>query len=174
MGNRIIRWWTALGVCLLGALGTGIGTAQASPSSVCCYVPPPYYEVINVSTYENFTDFTRRVALCYPGGGGTCSITRESSVSTTVQTSLSATAGTIASQLGFSLSRSSSTSVTCNSPRMTTGQYYAAYAVGTRKFYQIRKWQGDGIHPARVIGTSGTLAAWQPYSYPAIYCSVYP
>ncbi len=164
----------SVGSVLLAApllLAGGLSSAHAA-TSVCCYVPPPTYKVINVSTYGNWIDFSRRVALCYPGAGGTCSITRESSVSTTVETSLSASKGVIAAQLGFSLSQSSSTSVTCNSPVMKAGQRYEAYAVGTEKFYQIQKWQGDGLGHVKLLGTSGTLEAWQPYSYPAIYCRV--
>lgn len=172
MGKQVWR----VGVVLLGGLMalllSGTTAANAATPSVCCYVPPPTYKVVNVSTYENFVDYSRRVGLCTPSAGGTCSITRETSVSTTVQVSLSATQGVVAGQLGFSLTRGSSTSVTCNSPKMTSSQWYSAYAVGTRKYYKIQKWQGDGLHAPKLIATSGTLAAWQPYSYPAISCSV--
>jgi hypothetical protein len=57
---------------------------------------------------------------------------------------------------------------------MTANQVFTAYAIGTRKYYKIQKWQGDGVHAAKLIATSGTLAAWQPYTYPAISCSVGP
>jgi hypothetical protein len=158
---------------------TGNSSASVNPPpgrQVQSKVIPIYsWKIINSSTSQNSVNFSKRVAVCYPGGGGTCNISRGTSVGTTITTALGWSQSGIAASLGLSLSATSSTSVSCTSPKMSSGQYYSAYPVGIYKSYIIQESETNSAvnaPPPHVIATSGWLGAWQPYTYPALYCRV--
>ena len=167
-------------VCL-AAVAVG-GVAFASPAAALgpLRVPaPPQYTttwvVVDKTTVAGtYVDKTRPVASCSAGAGGTCTISRATAVSTTVQTSLGYSKSGVAASIGFSLTRMSTTTVTCVSPRMRAGQTYVGYSEGTAKHYRIQEWHGSSFPggSAQLAATSGLLLAYQPYNYSAIYCQV--
>jgi hypothetical protein len=143
--------------------------SRADATANCCGPTYPYwhYKVINVTTRSDNIDFNRPVASC-SNPGGTCTITTGKSLQTTVGVDLGITASQVAGALSFSLSRTSTTTVGCTSPRLSAGQTYKAFRVGVRKYYRVQKYNGPAL-----VATSGLLTAWQPYSYTAIHCTVY-
>ena len=153
----------------------GVAHAREVPS-----VPGPVtlvtsWKVIVLSTSSPVADFTRPVARCTASAGSTCTITQAAAVSTTVQVSLGYSNYGVASSLGFSLSRTSTTSVSCSSPRLGAGQSYVGYAQGTQKRYWIQEWQTNSsisAPPPHLVATSSLLTAFQPFAYPSIYCRV--
>ena len=69
------------------------------------------YKVIDVQTFPDSVDYTRRVAQCSPGAGGHCTITQVKSITTSVDVAFTATKGWVAGQIKFSLSATNSTAV---------------------------------------------------------------
>jgi hypothetical protein len=60
---------------------------------------------------------------------------------------------------------SASGSISRTSPRAAVGSTYKAWAVGTRVTYKIQKWKvtkAGGRTVRKLVGTSNTLAAFQP------------
>ncbi|GAB6985484.1 hypothetical protein [Nocardioides pyridinolyticus] len=104
------------------------------------------------------------IASCR-NAGGTCTISKVQSKTTTIQTSLGMSKGAVAASVGVSEGYSSSTSVSCTSPKLKKGQTYRAYVVGKTKMYKIQK-----TYTGRTT-TSGWLFARQPYKTD-IYCHV--
>jgi hypothetical protein len=138
------------------------------PASGC--LPHPTFHIINVTTYTHQTLVALgEVGSCAPGANGKCSISHESSKTTSLEVDLGAEKGWAAGQLNVSLSATSATSVTCQSPAMTANQVYVAYPLGTYKTYQIHR---DALaYPPVSAATSGTLHSRQPLS-DAIGCRV--
>lgn len=177
-----IRKKVAVGLSsLLTVLALGLATA---PVEAATPTPTPnvtvfpnfyYYKLINISTFQNWVNYTP-VASCGVGSNGiTCTISRETALGTTIQTALGYAVKGVSATLGFSLTRTSATGVACTSPRMNVGQRFVAYAVGIEKEYRIQKWADNSDPygpPPHVVATSGYLFSWTPYPYPAIQCQV--
>lgn len=143
------------------ALTVGAGPAAAVP-------PPTTYKVTVTRTVNDNVDFSRRVASCTGSEGTSCSITREKSVSTTIQVDGGVTSDYVAASIGFSKTKESSTSVTCNSPALKNGQTYSAFAIGTRKYYTI-----SVLKSGSWVQVGGIKTAWEPHNYPSIWCGFY-
>jgi hypothetical protein len=152
-----------------GAPANASAGLQATPMAAL----PPQYTAFNVSTFAGtWIDFSRPVASC-SATGGTCTISKATSVSTTVQVSLGANKYNIAAQIGVSVSATSSTTVSCTSPKLASGQTWTAYPTGTMKFYYIREWYvNQTTYKTVIVGTSGLEEAFQPYSYPSLHCQI--
>ncbi|MCW2495808.1 hypothetical protein [Jatrophihabitans sp.] len=57
--------------------------------------------MVSVTTFNNWVDYTRPVARCTASAGSSCTISRASAVSTTVQASLGYSKSGVAANLGF-------------------------------------------------------------------------
>lgn len=146
--------------------------ATKSPDSLSL---TKWWTVVNKVDASPWVDTDRPVARC-TNNGGTCTLSRANAVSTTVQVSLGYSAAGVASQIGYSLTRMSTTTVACTSPKLAAGQAYVAYAEGNAMEYRIQEWTGGSSNgrplPAKLVATSSWLIAFQPYSYPALVCRV--
>ena len=174
MRNLVRALLAAVAACVLMVPVQG-ASAQDAPSVLGPVTLVTSWKVIVLSTSSPVADFTRPVARCTASAGSTCTISQAAAVSTTVQASLGYSNYGVASSLGFSLSRTSSTTVSCSSPRLAAGQSYVGYAQGTQKQYWIQEWQTNSsisAPPPHLVATSSLLTAFQPFSYPAIYCRV--
>jgi hypothetical protein len=162
------------------AVLVAIVVGSAGPAGASAGLPLPTvvttYKVVDVRTANNWVDFSRRVARCTAATPGTtCTISRALAVGTTVQAALGYSQSGVAGNLGFSLSRMSTTTVSCTSPKLRHGQSFLGYPEGTRKLYKIEKWQTSSSSNApapKLVAASGTLSGFQPFGYPAIYCRV--
>ncbi|MFT0847391.1 hypothetical protein VR010_06505 [Actinomycetaceae bacterium L2_0104] len=94
--------------------------------------------------------------------GTRCQISVGKQVTRSINVSLGATRGLVASQLGISSASSTTTTVSCTSPSLKAGQYFRGYAMGDRYKYQVvRKSKSHGI--VIKTDTSGWLYAFDPY-----------
>lgn len=163
-------------VLVLGTLtapaAVSVPAQTARPSAVAsapcpnpsCY-PGPRYQILDLKTFHQVTLWgLGEIGSCI-NDGGTCTIGKVASRTTQVGTSLGMSKGSVAASIDVSLSKTSSTSVSCTSPRLKRGQIYRAYVRGISKSYKIRKTY------AGHTWTSGTLAAREPYKL-SITCRV--
>jgi hypothetical protein len=169
---------TLIGALTAATMLMGSGSAQAVPG------PPSFttwFKVVDVTKASNnwpglkgdWVDTTRPVGGCNVQTKGiTCSVTKEKSVSTTVQVSLGYSRSGVAAAISYSLTRESSSSTTMTSPKMKKGQNFTVYSYGTAKRYKIQKWQGGSFDgrpiPPKLVSTSKTLFAYQPTSAPML------
>jgi hypothetical protein len=130
---------------------------------------PPQHKVEVSKTTENKTDFRRRVGACtIQDAGGTCTISSVSTVSTTISVGGGVSAGFIAGQIGFSTTKTSSASASCTSPKLKRNDRWSAFPIGTGKYYTI--WNKVG---GKWVQQGGIYYAWQPHTYPDIWCGIY-
>jgi hypothetical protein len=122
-------------------------------------------KAIDVTTVTNADDYNAILARCH-NPGGTCSITEEKSFSTQIGLSLGVTKSIAAAALNFSVSASSSTSVSCSHAKMPADDDFEAFPVGTWKTYKLKVTTPDGSQ------TSGWLRAFEPRSYQSIDCEL--
>lgn len=130
------------------------------------------WTVVNVHTVNNAIDPRGAAGRC-SNTGSTCSITATLMKTTTVNGTLGMTVKEVAASIGFSVSRSASTSLACNSPVLRAHQEFRAYRVGTKKQYKIHR-VDHNLPPTirRRDQTSGWLIAFQP-DVARIHCGVY-
>ena len=125
----------------------------------------PRYTFINVTTRRQATLWAMGVIASCRNNGGTCSIQRVQSRSTTVGTSFGLSVKTVSAGIDVSRTATSSTAVTCNSPKLRRGQIYRAYVMGIYKTYRIQRTYAGHSK------TSSLLRAYQPYKT-SIHCRV--
>lgn len=161
-----------LAVILALTLAQPASAATKSPDSISL---TKWWTVVNKVDASPWVDTTRPVARC-TNDGSTCTLTSATAVGTTIQVSLGYTKAGVAGQIGYSLTRTSTTSVACTSPKLAAGQAFMAYAEGNAMEYRIQEWSGGSYNgkpiPAKLEATSGWLIAFQPYPYPALVCRV--
>lgn len=165
----------ASALALAGATLAATATAGLCvPANAAVPAPPQLltaYTMVNIYTNPGtWVDYKHRVAYCSADVGGTCTITKAQALATNVQVDFGLSKSWVSGKLGFSLSQTNSTSVSCQSGKMKAGQVYAGYRVGTRKSYRIQKWQGASGHPLQLVSTSAYLEAFQPDSNANIHC----
>jgi hypothetical protein len=122
-------------------------------------------KILDLTTYQNMDDYSRPVGTCTGTPGTVCSFTKLRSITTSIDAALNVSKSVVAGHLGFSLSATNVTSVSC-SHVVHANQEYVAYAQGTLKQYKLRVTSPEGSQ------TSGWLQSWQPYTYPAIDCVI--
>ncbi len=142
-----------------GAEGAGCTTPSCAGGTV------PQYRFINVTTQRQATLWAMGAIASCRNAGGTCSIQRVQSRSTTVGVAFGLSVKTVSAGINVSRTATSSTAVTCNSPKLRKGQVFRAYVMGVYKTYRIRK-----THAGHTW-TSGLLKARQPYKT-SIHCRV--
>ena len=127
----------------------------ASPNGVG---PTSYYEVNDKKTVS--TDYTNKsnvIASCKVASNNvTCSISHSEAASVSVQLALNVSRGTVTSGLNITSNSTVTTTVSCTSPKMTTGQVFDAWPRGTRYSYTVTHFQPGNTQ------TSGTLYAFVP------------
>ncbi|HEX7716624.1 MAG TPA: hypothetical protein VF416_05000 [Marmoricola sp.] len=168
MSHPLRRIALLAGTLLLSVVGLQGATgapATAVPCGTGCY-PGPQYKVIDVHTYNDDILYQLGSVASCRNAGGTCTITRVESRTTTISTGLGLSKGAVAASIGFQVGYTSSTSVSCTSPKLKQGQVFRAYVVGTTKMYKIQRTY------AGHTDTTGYLFARQPKKAD-IYCHVY-
>jgi len=148
-----------LSATLIAAGGTSATAGTAERVATASVVR----SVINKSTVSSrYVDMSKSIASCSVGpAGGSCSITRGSTVTQTVQLALGISRGNVTGSLGLSSASSRSLTVGCTSLSMKAGQVYRAYAVGPRYKYQVKAVSMVGYLVAKTE-TSGVLYAFDP------------
>lgn len=131
--------------------------ASSVPCTTPACFPGPRYKIIGLSTYTQQVLYGAGAIAECQNPRGTCTITRVSSRSTTVQTSFGLSTTVVAAGVDVTLGVTSSTSVGCTSPRLRRGQIYRAYVRGKFSIYRIQKTY------AGHTSTSGVLVAREPY-----------
>ena len=100
---------------------------------------PPYgttYRETDVSSTPQWIDYTQAIGSC-SSAGGTCTIAKGHTATTTIEVSTGITRGEIAAGLGISASESVTVDVSCSSPVLKPGETWTAYPRGTRYDYAI-------------------------------------
>lgn len=142
--------------------GVGPGTLQTQ------------YILINVKTYNNWTDKTQIVAKCR--SQTTCTLTYAQAYATTLNVALGFTKSGLSATLGFSETQTNTTSVLCPSPQLKPNQTWVAYRIGTGKTYQIQEWQWSLTqgpqNTHKLIGTSAPLGSFEPDPYASLDCQL--
>jgi hypothetical protein len=144
------------------------GNQDSKQVPSCCGPGAPVsYRAVDVTTRSSNINFNSQVGSC-SNPGGTCTISTGKSLSTTVGVAFNLSPSVVADKINFSLSATSTTTVGCTSPRLSSGQTFRAFRVGVRRYYRLQKVSGTAV-----LATSSLLTAWQPYSYTAIHCTIY-
>jgi len=163
------RWRAVLAAVVLAVVGPLVGVPSAEGAGCttpsCAGGTVPRYKFINVTTKRQATLWSMGVIASCRNNGGTCSIQRVRSRSTTVGTSFGLSVKTVSAGINVSRTATSSTAVTCNSPKLRRGQIYRAYVMGIYKTYRIRRTYAGHTK------TSSLLRAYQPYKT-SIHCRV--
>lgn len=126
------------------------------------------YKYVSVVKTSNWVNKAKQIGVCQVikgAGGGTCSITNNYSVSTSIQTSFGLSNSTVAANIGISATKTVSSTINWTSPKAPVGSSYKAWATGTRVTYKIQKWKvskAGGITARTLISTSGTLTSFSP------------
>jgi hypothetical protein len=129
-----------------------------------------WYQTTDLVT-ENAWNLGGPVASCTAGSTGIgCTISYGTAITTTVQVSLGVTNSYLANSLGFSLGRTTTTTVQCAQTSMKKGQTMRVYRLGTLKQYRLKR--QDYNENRSSWSYSGTLTAFQPYSGVQVYCYV--
>jgi hypothetical protein len=163
------RWRAVLASVVLAVVGTmavtpgAEGAGCTTPS--CAGGTVPQYHIINVTTQRQATLWAMGAIASCRNDGATCSIQKVQSRSTTVGTAFGLSVKTVSAGINVSRTATSSTAVTCNSPKLRKGQVFRAYVVGIYKTYRIKKTY------AGHTSTSALLKARQPYKT-SIHCRV--
>ncbi len=151
-------------VSVAGFQAATAGAATAVPCGAACS-PAPRYKLLDIHTYKDDVLYQLGSIASCRNAGGTCTIQRVESRTTTLSTSLGLSKGALAASLGFQEGYTSSTAVSCTSPKLKRGDTYRAYVVGTTKMYKIQRTY------ACHTDTSGFLFSRQPKKAD-IYCTV--
>jgi len=159
--RRLLVSTVATAAALAPTLTFGADQALAVPA-------PPTHKVEVSRTVKDKVDFRRLVGRCTTTDGGTCTIGTVKSITTTVSVSGGVSVSFVAGQIGFSTSQSSSTTANCTSPKLKSGQAWSAYARGTGKYYTI--WNKVSGH---WVQQGGIHHAWEPHTFPDIWCGFY-
>lgn len=155
--------------CALASSLVFTGPAQAiSGPGGSGYIPA---HVIAIKTTNNAADPKGPVGSCI-NPGSVCVISVASARTTTVATKLGMSAKGVAAELSFSLSRTSSTTVGCTSPKLGPHQRYLAWRLGTKKVYRISMRSASSPGHKSVTYTSGWLTAFQPYAGVHVRCGI--
>ena len=149
------------------AVASALSLAAGGPVAAAP-MPPPHHPLYRYSDIKTKTGTTLtalgRIASC-SNPGGTCTITKVSTRSTSVETAFDLSAKTVASHVGVTITTTSSVSVGCTSRTLKKGELFVAYTHGNATSYVIHESGPDGNH------TSGTLHAYRPYKT-AIDCRI--
>lgn len=126
------------------------------------------YKYVNIKSYPNWTNKSQQLGICVVlkgAGGGTCTISNSYTATTEVSASFGLSKSVVSAGIGVNYSATASGSISWTSPRAAVGSRYKAWAVGTRKTYNIQKWritQAPTVYKRTLDGTSGTLASFSP------------
>jgi hypothetical protein len=169
-------------IITMSAATLAFATPSADAFAACpSKVPVGHYCIIAVSriSQDSLTDLATYpkhenpgdpVGVCYASVGSTCSITVGESLTTTVATSLGFSKKLVAASMSFSLSRTSTISVSCSSPKLKKNQKYIAWRLGVTKLYRVSQ-NVSHVGGAKRT-TSKRLLAWQPYKGIQVRCLV--
>jgi hypothetical protein len=133
-----------------GAVGAGCTTPSCAGGTV------PQYHFINVTTKRQAILWALGAIASCRNDGSTCSIQKVQSRSTTVATAFGLSVKSVSAGIDVTRIATSSTAVTCNSPKLRKRQVFRAYVVGIYKTYRIKKTY------AGHTSTTSTLKARQP------------
>jgi hypothetical protein len=174
------RTWVALLLALLGgSLLSVTGAAPALAASCPITIPAGQfcsiqggrteYSLTELVTYTNSLNPGGPVASC-SNSGGTCTLTVGEALTTQIGTSLGVSKSILSAGISFSVSQTSSTAVSCSSPKLKKGQTYVAYRLGTAKFYKVRKRTANVGKFTTTL--SGLKESWQPQKGVHVRCAV--
>lgn len=149
-----------------------ISPAPKSPDSLSITY---YWTVINKVDAGPWVDVDHPLGKC-ANPGSTCTIAKAVAVTSTITTALGYSKYGVAANIGYSIGRTETATVSCTSPKLASSQAYWAYDETQAKEYRIQEWRGGSMNgfplPSVLLATSGFLVSLQPYPYPDVVCRV--
>lgn len=161
MAFGIVRKWAAF--VSVAALSLTIASVAMAPAAEAASITR--LNVVNITTKKNVTG--AQFASCkITTKGGTCSISKGKSADRTVQVSLGASRDLVSAGLSISKSKTQTTSVGCDSPKLKAGQVWRGRSVGKQYTYKVQQQKGTkprfGGTRWTTVATSGYLKAHDP------------
>lgn len=121
----------------------------------------PFYidTVVNKTKYTNYTNYSQTLGSCKAASQNvTCTISKSTSSTRTVQVGMSLKRGDVTGSLGISSGTTVGVSVSCTSPKMNVGQVFKAWPLGSKYKYRIRR---ESLLPTEY---TGWLYTFNPYT----------